>query len=118
MMVAMNKKMTLEALAGLVQTGFLDLAARIDGVAIDVKALTLRVDALEKRMDGMEMRMDGFEKRMDSIEERMENGFYNIMQELQEIRKQIAQMVTRKELRVLEARVGVLEKKVDSRFTD
>jgi hypothetical protein len=49
---------------------------------------------------------------MDSLEERMENGFYNIAQELQQIRKQIAETVTRKEFRALEVRVDVIEKRL------
>jgi tetrahydromethanopterin S-methyltransferase subunit G len=98
MILVMNKKMTLGDLAGMVQAGFLDLAARIDGVRVDLKALSLRVDMLEKRMD--------------SLEERMENGFYNIAQELQRIRQQIAETVTQKEFHTLEARVDVIEKRL------
>ena len=112
MILVMNKKMTLDDLAGMVQAGFLDLAARIDGVSVDLKALTLRVDALEKRMVALEMRMDGFEKRIDLFENRMENGFYNITQELQQIRKQITITVTRKEFHALEARVDAVEKRL------
>jgi predicted nucleic acid-binding Zn-ribbon protein len=98
MILVMNKKMTLDVLAGMIQAGFSEITA-------DLKALTLHVDALEKRMNG-------FEKRMDSLEERMENGFYNIAQELQQIRKQIAETVTRKEFRALEVRVDVIEKRL------
>jgi polyhydroxyalkanoate synthesis regulator phasin len=105
MILVMNKRVTLDALASMVQAGFLDLAARIDGVSVDLKALTLRVDMLEQRLGSLE-------KRMDMLEERVENGFYNITQELQQIRNKIAEVVTRKEFYALEARVDVLEKKL------
>jgi polyhydroxyalkanoate synthesis regulator phasin len=105
MILVMNKKITLDTLADMVQAGFLDLAARIDGVSVDLKALTLRVDMLEQRLGSLE-------KRMDMLENRVENGFYNIAQELQQIRNKIAEVVTRKEFHALEARVDVLEKKL------
>lgn len=105
MILAMNKKMTLEVLASMVQAGFLDLAARIDGVSVDLKALTLRVDKLEQRLGLLE-------RRMDTLENLVENGFYNIAQELQQIRDRIAEVVTRKEFRALEARVEIIEKRL------
>lgn len=98
MILVMNKKITLDDLAGMVQAGFLDLAGRIDGVSVDLKALTLRVETLEKRMD--------------SLEERMENEFYNVAQELRQIKDRIATIVTRKEFHALEARVDIIEKRL------
>ena len=63
-------------------------------------------------MDTIEMHMDGFDKRVDSIETRMENGFYNIIQELQQIKKLIKQVNTREQVAALEVRVDILEKKI------
>jgi chromosome segregation ATPase len=109
MISVMNKRITLDVLAGMIQAGFLDITT-------ELRALTLRVDKLEARIAALEMRMDSFEKRMDLLEERMENGFYNIKQELQQIRKQIAETVTRKEFCALEVRVDAAEKRVEARF--
>lgn len=105
MLLVMNKKITLDDLADMVQAGFLDLAARIDGVSVDLKALTLRVDMLERRLGSLE-------KRMDVLEERVENGFYDITQELQQIRNKIAEVVTRKEFHALKVRVDTIEKRL------
>ena len=95
MMLTMNKKITLDVLAGMVQEGFLEIGERISRV--DSK-LDLRIDALEKRVD--------------SLEERMENGFYNIMQEIQQIKRLIKQVDTREQVAALEVRVDVIEKKI------
>jgi len=87
----MNKKITLEVLAVMIQEGFLDLARRISTVEERVQMLELRVDKLE---------------------EKMENGFYNITQELQQIRQLIKQVDTREQVAALEVRVDAIEKKI------
>lgn len=119
MILTMNKRMTLDVLAGMVQGGFLELGRRMSGLEEQIKELTLRIDVLERRMDviernmdTIEMHMDGFDKRVDSIETRMENGFYNIIQELQQIKKLIKQVNTREQVAALEVRVDILEKKI------
>jgi uncharacterized coiled-coil protein SlyX len=112
MIAVMNRKITLDILAGMIQAGFLDMARRMDSLENRIITLEFRVDALEKRMDGFEIRMDGFEKCMNSLEERMENGFYNITQELREIRKLITKMATCEEVHALEVRVDVIEKRL------
>ena len=91
MMLTMNKKITLEVLAVMIQEGFLDLARRISTVEERVQMLELRVDKLE---------------------EKMENGFYNITQELQQIRQLIKQVDTREQVAALEVRVDAIEKKI------
>jgi DNA anti-recombination protein RmuC len=111
MMEIMNKKITLDVLAGMIQTGFLDLARQMNSIEERLKELTLRVDAIELHMDAIELRMDGSEKHIDSFEEHMENGFYNVMQELQQIRQLIKQVDTREQVAALEARVDIIEKK-------
>ena len=108
----MKKKITLDVLAGMIQAGFLDMARRMDSIEERLQALTLRVDALEKRFDVFENRFDTLEKRFDISEERIENGFYDIVQELRQIRKLIAETDTREQVRALEARVDIIEKRI------
>ncbi|MGB7957316.1 MAG: hypothetical protein WCF77_00530 [Minisyncoccia bacterium] len=108
----MNKKITLDVLAGMIQAGFLDLTRQMNSLEERLKELTLRVDAIEIHMDAIEIRMDGLGKRVDSIEEHMENGFYNIIQELQQIRQLIKQADTREQVAALEVRVDAIEKKI------
>ncbi len=98
-MLTMNKRMTLDVLAGMVQTGFLDIGERIGRVENAVGALTLRIAVLEKRMD--------------ILEERTENGFYNVTQELQQIRQLIKKAGTREQVAALEVRVNAIEKKIN-----
>jgi len=68
-----------------------------------------RIDRVENKLT---LRIDALEKRMAALEERMENGFYNIAQELQQIRKLIVEIDTREQVAALEARVNVIEKKL------
>jgi polyhydroxyalkanoate synthesis regulator phasin len=112
MIAVMNRKITLDVLAGMIQAGFLDMARRMDSLENRIISLEFRVDALEKRMGEFEMRMNGFEKHMNSLEERMENGFYNMAQDLQQIRKLIAQTATREEVHALELRVDIIEQRL------
>jgi polyhydroxyalkanoate synthesis regulator phasin len=119
MIAVMNKKITLDGLARMVQKGFLSVTERLD-------KMDERFDSMDKRMEGMEkditsikddlrtlaFRVDALEKRVDALEERMENGFYNVMRELQDIRKLLGQVDTRKQVAALEIRVDTIEKKV------
>jgi archaellum component FlaC len=98
MISVMNRKITLDVLAVMIQEGFLDVARR--------------TQSIEERLQALELRVERLEKRVDSIEERMENGFYNITQELQKIKKSIKQADDYERVAALEIRVDVLEKKI------
>jgi|GEM_PF-925600 BMFP domain-containing protein YqiC len=91
MISVMNKKITLDVLAVMIQKGFLDLARQISSLKERMQMLTLRIDALE---------------------ERTENGFYNVTQELQQIRQLIKKVDTREKIAALEVRVDAIEKKI------
>jgi hypothetical protein len=91
MISVMNKKITLDVLAVMIQKGFLDLARQISSLKERMQMLTLRIDALE---------------------ELTENGFYNVTQELQQIRQLIKKVDTREKIAALEVRVDAIEKKI------
>ena len=91
MISVMNKKITLDVLAVMIQKGFLDLARQISSLKERMQMLTLHIDALE---------------------ERTENGFYNVTQELQQIRQLIKKVDTREKIAALEVRVDAIEKKI------
>jgi hypothetical protein len=97
MISVMNKKITLDVLAVMIQEGFLDLARQISSLKERMQMLTLCIDALE---------------------ERTENGFYNVTQELQQIRQLIKKVDTREKVAALEVRVDTLEKKIDLKPKD
>jgi len=99
MMLTMNRKITLDVLACMIQDGFLDLGRRMSSLEERVQELTLRVDTLEKRVN--------------VLEERTENGFYNVTQELKQIRQLIKQVDTSEQVAALEVRVDAIEKKIE-----
>lgn len=105
MILVMNRKITLDVLAVMIQEGFLDMARRMQSLEERLQVLEFRVEMLEKRMDS-------FEKRMDALEERMENGFYNVAQELKQIRILIKQVDAREQVAALEVRVDAIEKEI------
>ncbi len=98
MILVMNRKITLDVLAVMIQEGFLDMARRMQ--------------SLEERLQVLEFRVEMLEKRMDALEERMENGFYNVAQELKQIRILIKQVDTREQVAALEVRVDAIEKEI------
>lgn len=72
--------MTLDALAGMVQRGFVSVEKRLDGV--------------DERLDGIDKRMDTLEHGQEDIKLRLDNVAYHF------------------ELKQLETRVSVLERKI------
>jgi polyhydroxyalkanoate synthesis regulator phasin len=112
MMLVMKKKITLDVLAEMIQAGFLDMARRMDSLEERLQALTLRVDTLENRFDMFEEYFGAYKKEFFIFKERTENGFYDIVRELRQIRKLIAEADTRKQVHALEIRVDGIEKEI------
>lgn len=94
--------MNLDMLAGMIARGFSDVDQRIFG-------LESRFDGLEDRFVGLENKFVGLEGKFTGLEERLTQKIIGLENRIDDLAMGRA---TREEVRILDARVSRLEKKI------